>query len=982
MRGSEGTPVRGPAVYLERRSYVTNSRRLLVLFAASSLAGVALNACSPSGSADRSGELGDVSLALAGAGGVTINTVSYSISGPNGFTKSGAIDVSASSTVSSTIGGLPAGTGFSITLSAVSTDGSQTCMGTNSSFSVTAHQTTSVSVAVECHEKPKTGSALVTGVLNVCPQVDGLTATPTEVYVGSSIALVAAAHDTDAAPSPLSYSWTASSGVIAENGLPSTRFTCTAPGTATITLTLSDGDMLCNDTAQVTVTCTALTAQSSCRLGNGAGSIQHVIYLQFDNTHLTRDRPNIPSDLEQMPHLLNFIRGNGTMMANDHTQLISHTSVGFLTSYTGMYPDRTGQTVGNSYARISATGSFSFPSAFGYWNDPVSASDPTLNMVSPDGSAVPAPWVAYTRAGCDFGATAGANIALENTNTGANGDIYKVFGPGSPQFIEATTNAAAAAGSAQRNLTQAEFVGMQIHCAQGSARCAGSDAVVDQLPGEPGGYAGFRTLVGAQAVFNHIGGVWGPLGSGSGTPMTDMLGGAITDVTGNAGFPGFDGMTAKVTLRYVAAMQEAGIPVTFGYISDAHDYHGVAGSQHLTLGPGEQRYEAQLKDYDDAFAAFFTELANHGIDKSNTLFIITVDEGDHFVGLHEPTPLGCDGVTVDPVTNVRNYCDYSGVNAIGEVNANIDTLVQHQFPSVYTNFLASGAPYNFTVHGDDAPTFYLAKRTVGALGQTDPVTRDFERQIATVQGASANPYTGATESMMAFMADQTGMKAVHMFTTGDPRRNATFTFFGNPDYFITDFPSSTCETCVPTTPPTYSWNHGDVQKEIGTTWVGYVGPGVANQPDQTAFTDHTDLKATIDALLGLRDSYRIDGRAATEAMTAAAVPPAIAGERAAVEALGQIYKQIDAPFGQFAADMLVVSTHALQGADMGDTIYTSKEASIASLTAQRDALVQQIRAALDEAQFANQPIDPLQIASWTSQAQMLLNSADAAAAAP
>jgi hypothetical protein len=221
-----------------------------------------------------------------------------------------------------------------------------------------------------------------------------------------------------------------------------------------------------------------------------------------------------------------------------------------------------------------------------------------------------------------------------------------------------------------------------------------------------------------------------------------------------------------------------------------------------------------------------------------------------------------------------------------------------------------------------------------------------------------------------------------MFTTGDPLRNATFTFFGNPDYFITDFPSSTCETCVPTTPPTYSWNHGDVQKEIGSTWVGYVGPGVANQPDQMAFTDHTDLKATINALLGLRDSYRIDGRAATELMTAAAVPAAIAGERAAVESLGQIYKQIDAPFGQFAADMLTASTRALQGADMGDTIYTSKEASIASLTVQRDALVQQIRAALDEAQFANQPIDPVQIASWTSQAQTLLNNADALANAP
>jgi hypothetical protein len=60
-------------------------------------------------------------------------------------------------------------------------------------------------------------------------------------------------------------------------------------------------------------------AAGGCQLGNG---IKHVIYIQFDNTHLERDNPNVPSDLEQMPNLKNFIEGNGTMMANDHTVLI------------------------------------------------------------------------------------------------------------------------------------------------------------------------------------------------------------------------------------------------------------------------------------------------------------------------------------------------------------------------------------------------------------------------------------------------------------------------------------------------------------------------------------------------------------------------------------------------------------------------------------------------------------------------------------
>jgi len=36
-------------------------------------------------------------------------------------------------------------------------------------------------------------------------------------------------------------------------------------------------------------------ASAPCRLGNGAGDIKHVIYIQFDNVHLTRDNPNVPS---------------------------------------------------------------------------------------------------------------------------------------------------------------------------------------------------------------------------------------------------------------------------------------------------------------------------------------------------------------------------------------------------------------------------------------------------------------------------------------------------------------------------------------------------------------------------------------------------------------------------------------------------------------------------------------------------------------
>jgi hypothetical protein len=58
---------------------------------------------------------------------------------------------------------------------------------------------------------------------------------------------------------------------------------------------------------------------SGCQIDSTRATIQHVIHIQFDNTHLTRDNPNVPSDLEQMPSLLNFMEQQGVLLINDHT---------------------------------------------------------------------------------------------------------------------------------------------------------------------------------------------------------------------------------------------------------------------------------------------------------------------------------------------------------------------------------------------------------------------------------------------------------------------------------------------------------------------------------------------------------------------------------------------------------------------------------------------------------------------------------------
>ena len=701
---------------------------------------------------------------------------------------------------------------------------------------------------------------------------------------------------------------------------------------------------------------------SGCQLNSPNGQVKHVIYIIFDNVHFLRDNPNVPSDVEQMPNLLNFIRSNGTMMKNDHTVLISHTANGILTNLTGMYSDRHGQAVSNSYRYFRADGSTASSSSFKYWTDLTDdvntpPTDPNYNMVNGDSGTpknAPAPWVPYTRAGCDFGATALANVVLENTGTGPAGDMTKVFGAGSPEWLEAQASNAAPPGTAERALAQTDFVGIAVHCAQGSdSICDGNaHARPDLLPDEPGGYDGFEGLFGAKYVNPAITG---------GSPVVNKLNGQpIADPFGQPGFPGFDGLFATTTLSYVAQMQESGIPVTFGYISDAHDQHGVAGEIHATRGPGEADYVQQLRDYDTAFGQFFQRLAADGINKSNTLFVFTNEEGDHFAG-SPPTNPGCDGVNTP--------CTYpltpEGNRFIGEINGNLAGLLATQ----------QGITTPFTVHSDMAPTIYLP----GNPGRTAAVTRNFGRAVGAL--TAVNPYTGDTDHITAALADPVQMKTLHM-VTADPQRTPTLTMFALPDYFLFAGAPNCNAPCitVPTTPPTstFAWNHGGIQPEIATTWLGMVGPGVRHNGEDDTWADHTDVRPTMLDLVGLKDMYVHDGRVLIDQLHGWAVPQTLRAHRETLRRLGAVYKQLNAPFGTFAMDTLVASTRAIEsGSPADDSTYTGLEGQIEALTAQRDALGSQIRAALNAAASGDAALNEQQAKAWIRQAQSLLAEAAA-----
>ena len=218
---------------------------------------------------------GSVGLALQIPGGQTINTISYQITGPNAFAKSGSIDVSHSTAISAVISPLPAGTGFTITLTGMTVDGTLTCSGSGT-FDVMAHTTSTVTVHVDCHVGAATGSVLVNGTLNVCPVVDGISASPAEVAVGGSVALTAMAHDSDAGPAALTYAWSAPSGMFSSTTAANPTFTCTTGGAVTLSLTVSDGDPLasCAATSTVSVTCTVTPLQAD---------VQNVVVIYAEN---------------------------------------------------------------------------------------------------------------------------------------------------------------------------------------------------------------------------------------------------------------------------------------------------------------------------------------------------------------------------------------------------------------------------------------------------------------------------------------------------------------------------------------------------------------------------------------------------------------------------------------------------------------------------------------------------------------------------
>jgi hypothetical protein len=281
-----------------------------------------------------------------------------------------------------------------------------------------------------------------------------------------------------------------------------------------------------------------------------------------------------------------------------------------------------------------------------------------------------------------------------------------------------------------------------------------------------------------------------------------------------------------------------------------------------------------------------------------------------------------------------------------------------------------GVTTPFKVHADDAPTVYIT----GNPSRTATVTRTFER--ATGALTAVNPLTGKTDTLTEFLADPVEMKLLHMITS-DPARTPTFVMFANPDYFLFAGAPNCASPCV-TENPGFAWNHGTVDPQITTTWLGMVGPGVKNEGiDSKTWSDHTDIRPTMMALLGLNDDYSHQGRVLVEDLRSSALPDAMHGHR--YLELARAFKQIEAPLGPLSHASLIVSTNALLSNQPGDSTYAQLENQLSSITSQRDALATQMLVLLEGAAFGDQSIDGHQAHQLTEQAHDLLDQVNALA---
>lgn len=405
------------------------------------LSGAALVACSSDSASERAEDVGSLGVNLKVAPGVTLTSVTYSITG-NGFSKEGSIDVGKAPTISARIGGIPAGNGYTIVLSATALESGATFTG-SAKFNVTARGTTAVTVHLKGKGSTGNGSVSVNGTLNVAPVVDELTVTPLTVYVGGSVTLSGVGRDPDDGPSPLSYYWSTTGGRIDDPIAPSSTLTSDTPGTFDVVLTVSDGES--TDSVSTTVTFVRPEEEGGGGAGGagpGDGRRPNILFIIADDwgAESTSLYPELVGDSGAVPvPNIEALAENGLVFDDAWASPVCSPTRGTIIS--GQYGHRTGvTTVGNVlptdtvtlFDRLTADASSYSQAFFGKYHVGGGSIDPRPGVAYPDVPRI----LQHVR---DLGITTFRGILGGGVVDYYNWSAYDINGPAIPTTTYATT---------------------------------------------------------------------------------------------------------------------------------------------------------------------------------------------------------------------------------------------------------------------------------------------------------------------------------------------------------------------------------------------------------------------------------------------------------------------------------------------------------------------------------------------------------------
>ena len=256
-----------------------------------------------------------------------------------------------------------------------------------------------------------------------------------------------------------------------------------------------------------------------------------------------------------------------------------------------------------------------------------------------------------------------------------------------------------------------------------------------------------------------------------------------------------------------------------------------------------------------------------------------------------------------------------------------------------------------------------------------------------------DPLNGDQENLFVAMADPVEEKLLHM-VTADPARTPTFTPFAQGDYFLNALVDAAVRrTTTSTLRVPAERGRGPTRRSRGTTAAssrrsdrpGSARSGRASRrrrrrdATEAPWTDHTDIRPTMLALLGLKDDYVSDGRVVTEILKGDALPEVAEGQ-ARSRSSARPTSRSTPRSGSSRWTRWRASTGALASNTSGDSTYTNTENALQPSARDATRSRGQIRLALWNAEFNGQKLDDKQAKDWIDQADDLLDRASALAA--